>query len=126
MTTYEQEIQRQTGTRLQKELWMINATLNTEKEALLEHLDEHYAFVLDQEAKGVMFAAGPILQEDGTNSGNGVLVMRAESRQQVLEILQDDPFFRHGLRNYEIKRWQVNVGQCQLQVRFSDQSGNML
>ncbi len=126
MTNFDREIQREVSTRLQKKLWVVTASMSVDKEKLLEHLEEHYAFVLAQEKKGALFAAGPFLTDDGDNSGNGMLIFRASSKEDVINTLEQDPFYRHQLREYTIKAWQVNVGQCQVSVQFSDQSGDII
>lgn len=40
---------------------------------------------------------GPIMRDDGSAPAGGVLVIEAESRQAVLDIISGDPYYRAGL-----------------------------
>ncbi|WP_392562300.1 YciI family protein [Orbus sturtevantii] len=55
-----------------------------------DYLDEHYA-------SGHFIASGPQEPRIG-----GVILCRAESKAQVIDIIQADPFSLHHIANYEI------------------------
>ncbi len=68
-----------------------------------------------------MFAAGPMMNEDGTPAG-GLIVIRAKDFAAAREIADADPFHLAGLRSYTLRRWTVNEGSYSLRVNYSDQS----
>src|SRR5215212_1576083 len=41
---------------------------------------DHFAYLLELERSGVLFAAGPFVDEDGVRHGAGMLLVRAASR----------------------------------------------
>jgi len=123
---YDDAVKNKTAALLRKELWVVLASVASSKEALAEYLEGHFSFVLDLERQGKLFAAGPFLDDNGENSGNGLLIIRAGSRDEVLKIMEADPLFTSGVRNYEIVCWQLNVGSNTMRITYSDQTGTLL
>ena len=60
-------------------------------------LAEHVRFLDEQYAAGVFLASGRRVPRTG-----GVILARAESREQLAEILARDPFVLAGVAEYEI------------------------
>jgi uncharacterized protein YciI len=85
---------------------------------LLDHLDNQVKLERD----GVMFAAGPLFDEGGEGPVAGMFVIRASSFEEARKIADSDPLHQAGLRKYTIRKWQVNEGQFQVRVNFSDQT----
>jgi uncharacterized protein len=84
--------------------------------------DEHRAYILDLERRGVLFAAGPEVDENDRSQGPGIIIVRAASLAQAKQIADAEPFHRHGFREYEIRTWRISEGGFALNLRFSDQT----
>ena len=80
---------------------------------------EHYNYQFSLEDRGILFAAGPLLKEDGKPGGTGMIVVRANSMEEAKEIADGDPFHRHGFRKYRIQPWRVSEGTFSLTVKYS-------
>jgi uncharacterized protein YciI len=89
-------------------------------EDLERHLDEHKAYLVQLERAGLLFAAGPLLDENYRFHGPGMIVLNATSRAQAESIVRADPFHARGVRRWRIVPWQVNEGSLQLRMTFSD------
>ena len=69
--------------------------------------DEHAAFINPLVDEGVILLGGPLPDE-----GGAVIVVRAESEDEVRATLRDDPWYVHGvLRLESVRRWEVLVDQ---------------
>lgn len=82
-------------------------------------LSEHLDYMVDLERRGLLFASGPFLQDDGTLDGSGMTVVRAADRAEAETILMADPFHRAGLRTLQVRAWLVNEGSMALTLSFS-------
>ena len=83
---------------------------------------EHVAFIDDLERRGILFAAGPEVDEEDRPQGPGIIVIRAGSLAEARAIADAEPFHRYGYRRYEIKTWRISEGGFTLAVRFSEKS----
>lgn len=81
---------------------------------------KHIAYQLELERKGILFAAGPIVDENGQSQGHGMIVIRAKNMKAAKRIADNDPFHKLGYRKYTIRAWMVNEGGFNLRVRYSD------
>ena len=88
---------------------------------LLDHLENQVKLEND----GVMFAAGPMFEEGSDKPIAGMFVIRANSYAEAKAIADSDPLHQAGLRNYTIRKWQINEGQLQLKINFSDKSAEV-
>jgi hypothetical protein len=52
----------------------------------------------------------------------GMLVFRADSLEQARELAANDPMHTSGAREFEIRRWMINEGGFQLEVKLSAQA----
>jgi uncharacterized protein len=86
---------------------------------LEEHLSSHKAYLSGLERDGRLLAAGPLLGEGARYDGNGLIVFRAKTREEALELADNDPFHARGLRRYELFPWQVNEGGFEVRLLFS-------
>jgi uncharacterized protein len=86
---------------------------------LEEHLGSHKAYLLGLERDGKLLAAGPLLGEGARYDGNGLIVFRAQTREEARELADNDPFHVRGLRRYELLPWQVNEGSFEVRLLFS-------
>ncbi len=83
---------------------------------------QHLAHQYDLESRGILFAAGPFLGEDGKPCGPGMIIIRADSEAQARAIADADPYHAKGFRKYRLQRWSMNEGTIGLRVNFSNGS----
>jgi uncharacterized protein YciI len=88
---------------------------------LLEHLENQVKL----EKEGIMFAAGPLFDEGSDKPVAGMFVIRAASFDEAKAIADADPLHKAGLRSYTLRKWQVNEGQFQVRINFSDQTAEI-
>jgi uncharacterized protein YciI len=81
---------------------------------------EHFAYLLELERSGVLFAAGPFVDEDGVRHGAGMLLIRAATRAEAERIAYAEPYTRAGMRKMTLTPWQRNEGALNLSIRFAD------
>ena len=83
---------------------------------------EHLAWIAGLEQKGIAFAAGPFRDKNDPSywNGDGMFILRADSRQEAAAIADTCPFHKSGLRTYRIVPWWMNEGCIQLTVRLTE------
>lgn len=87
---------------------------------ILANTAEHLEYQAKLEHDGVMFAAGPLANEDRTEwLGDGLFVYRAESLADARKIAEGDPMHTCGARTFTVREWMVNEGSYSVQVYFS-------
>ncbi|MFN3890464.1 MAG: YciI family protein [Beijerinckiaceae bacterium] len=77
---------------------------------------QHIAKVLELEADGRLFAAGPFLGDDGAPDGRGMFILRLNSIEEAHAIAQADPYYKAGFRTYRVARWRRGEGAISLRV----------
>jgi uncharacterized protein len=107
---------------LRKKLYVVISKPVVPPENLKPFLLAHLEYMIDLEKRGAVFASGPLADGEGPPSGQGLTVLRAGSMQEAHALAQADPFFKAGLRTFELKEWTINEGSLGLRVNFSDQS----
>jgi uncharacterized protein YciI len=82
-------------------------------------MDEHVLFLEKQFSKGVFVLSGPKTPRSG-----GIILARSDSLENLLEVIEADPFRRLGLIDYEVTAWVINRRLEQLtQDVFCDTKG---
>jgi uncharacterized protein YciI len=82
--------------------------------------EEHFAYVTALEKRGVLFAAGPFVDEAGASQGGGMFVVRAASQEEAAEIARREPYIRDGYRRFKVQAWRVSEGTFSVRINFSD------
>jgi uncharacterized protein len=113
---------RDTSRMLRKKFYVILSQAHAAPEAFAPHLPAHLEYMIALEKDGSLFASGPFTEPDGTQRGNGMNIVRAESADHARRLAEADPFFTAGLRTYEVREWTVMEGRIGLTVNFSDQT----
>lgn len=73
------------------------------------------------EARGITFAAGPFADDrEGDWSGEGMIIVRAESLAAARHIAETDPMHSSGVRRFRIRPWLLNEGSYTVTVRYSE------
>ena len=80
----------------------------------------HKQWIADQEAAGRIVVAGPLLADDLTWDGDGLIVFRLDSAADAERLANQDPMHAQGLRNFEIVPWQLNEGFFRVDLTFSN------
>jgi uncharacterized protein YciI len=88
----------------------------------IEVVHEHLQYALALEQQGVLFAAGPFVDDEGAMIGDGLFIVRANSKAEADEILAKDPIHVGNFRNCTIYGWALHEGTINVSVNLSDQS----
>jgi uncharacterized protein YciI len=107
---------------LRKQLYIIFSEPASDWGAEKRHTvhGEHLAHQYDIEARGIMFAAGPFIDEAGKPQGPGMIIVRAANEAEARAIADADPYHKLGYRKYRLQKWSLNEGSFGLKIRFSD------
>ncbi len=62
------------------------------------------------EAEGVLFAAGPFRDADGSRPGRAMLILKVRTLAEAHGIAAREPYRLHGLRAHKIIPWRLNEG----------------
>lgn len=105
----------------QKQLYVVFTTPASGLEAVMQNVKEHLAFQVDLERRGIMFGAGPFWDDDEKHwSGDGMVIIRAESLAAARAIAEQDPMHKSGARRFTVRPWLLNEGTLSVRVNFSD------
>ncbi len=107
---------------LRKRLWVVTTKAVASPDQLAPLLEAHLLHQIRLEKDGIMFGAGPLSNPDGTPTGTGMIIIRADSEADARRIADQDPFHSSGLRTYSLQQWSLNEGRVTITVDFSDQS----
>lgn len=108
------EFCRQQGSSLMmmtKELYVVFSEPTNGLTPVMENMDDHLAYQTRLHNDGVMFAAGPLASEDGSEYlGHGIFIYHAESMEQAVQIAESDPMHIAGARRFRVVPWLLNEG----------------
>jgi len=107
---------------LRKRLWVVITKAVAPPEELSKVLEAHLEHQIRQEKEGIMFGAGPLSNPDGSPTGTGMIIIRAENEAEARRIADKDPFHANGLRTYTLQQWSLNEGRITVTIDYSDQS----
>ena len=107
---------------LGKKLWVVITKAVASREELDRHLEAHLQHQIRLEKSGIMFGAGPLANPDGTSTGTGMIIIRAENETEARRIADEDPFHSIGLRTYTLQLWTMNEGRLTITIDYSDQT----
>jgi uncharacterized protein len=107
---------------LRKRLWIVITKAVAPSEELSKVLEAHLQHQIRLEKEGIMFGAGPLSNPDGSPTGTGMIIIRADSEADARRIADQDPFHSSGMRTYTLQQWSLNEGRVTITVDFSDQS----
>ncbi|MBN1543426.1 GTP cyclohydrolase [candidate division KSB1 bacterium] len=78
-------------------MFIVNLTYRVSVAEIEAHLDDHRRYLQKNLDRGVFIAAGRKNPPTG-----GIILMRAESRQEAEALARQDPFYRAGVAEYEL------------------------
>lgn len=107
---------------LQKQLYAIFTKPVNGLGPVFANIEAHLKFQVELEREGVMFAAGPMWTDDEQSwEGDGLVVVRAESRSAAIAIAERDPMHQSGARSFEVRPWLINEGTISVRLDYSTQ-----
>lgn len=116
------DVRQASAAMLQKQLYAIFTTPTNGMGPVFEHLDAHLAFQVRLEAEGILYSAGPLWTDDEQSwEGEGLVVIRAETRAAAIRIAEDDPMHKAGAREFRVRPWMINEGSLTLRLNMSSQ-----
>jgi uncharacterized protein YciI len=116
------EVMQASDGMLQKRLYAISTVAVDGLGPVLANMEEHLAFQVGLERDGVLFAAGPIFSDDESEwRGEGLVIIRASSREEALAIAESDPMHKAGARSFTVRPWMINEGSITLRLDWSTQ-----
>ena len=122
-----EDVRKASSAMLQKQLYAIFTTPTGGIEPILQGLEEHLAFQMQLEREGVMYAAGPMWSDDERMwDGDGMVVVRAGSRDEAIAIAERDPMHRSGARKFTVRPWMINEGTMTVRLDMSSQKFTVL
>ena len=111
---------------LAHELFVVVSTPEKAPDDVKAVLPDHLAYQQSLEQSGALAFAGPLSDETGDHmQGTGMIVYRADSLEQAKQFADADPMHRTGTRSYTLRRWMINEGSLQLDLRLSAQVVSM-
>lgn len=122
MTSHPPHLAALRDKMLRKRLWVVITKAVAPREELDKVLEAHLHHQIRLEKEGIMFGAGPLSNADGSPTGTGMIIIRAESEVEARGIADQDPFHAKGLRTYTLQQWSLNEGRVTITIDYSDQS----
>ena len=75
---------------------------------------EHKEYHRKLEQEGLLFGAGPYLNQKLPLDGTGLIIYSARDYAHAKTLADNDPMHSNGMRAYTLKIWQVNDGWLRL------------
>jgi putative dehydrogenase len=88
----------------------------------IDVIHEHLKWAQGLERQGVLFAAGPFVDDEGAILGDGLFVVRADSEAEVADLLADDPIHVGNFRRCTVHGWALHEGTINVSINLSDQT----
>jgi len=72
-------------------------------EAVMKHLEAHREFIASGYARGIFLVSGR-----GADDDPGVVVASGVSRQELQQLMKQDPFHKHSMATYEVLQFHAS------------------
>jgi len=82
-------------------MFIVNLTYVKALEEVEKHLTNHIAFLNKYYSSNNFICSGRKNPRDG-----GIILCNAKNKEEINEIISEDPFYRNGIANYEIIEFQ--------------------
>ena len=114
------EVLRLSGEALKLQLYIVTSTA-IHLETVRQNVETHRAYLKNLESQNILFAAGPLLTNDGQYFvGNGLWICRASSMEEAVSVAEADPMHRNGARTFTIRPWLLNFGKMTIHITLSE------
>jgi uncharacterized protein YciI len=105
---------------LAMQLFLVQSTPAAGLGPVMDNLGPHVAYQVQLEKDGIMFAAGPLADDDAREwKGEGMFIYRAGSRAEAVKLAEQDPMHISGARRFVVRSWLMNEGAFNVRVFFS-------
>jgi uncharacterized protein YciI len=84
-------------------MFVIELTYTADLSAIDAHMKEHVAFLNKYYAAGNFLVSGRKIPRDG-----GIILAVGTSRAQIQTIVEEDPFYTHGLAEFRIIEFRAS------------------
>ncbi len=118
--TLQQQVAQLTSRMLRKKLYMVTYVSKVPADKLGPLLPDHFEYMTGLARTGVLFAAGPIMHENGAPTGNGMALFNVASAAEARSLAEKDPFYLHGLRDFDVKEWIFMEGSMTVTLNFAE------
>ncbi|MGD9010131.1 MAG: YciI family protein [Desulfobacteraceae bacterium] len=92
-------------------MFIITVTYKKPMEEIEPHMDAHMAFVKKQFADGHFLFSGRKVPRTG-----GIIVSNIRTREQLDDIIKQDPFDRHQLADFDVIEFSVTTTCGELEI----------
>jgi uncharacterized protein len=113
------QLEQLTSRMLRKKLFLVNLKTKVTFEKLTPHLVEHLEYMTELSRRGVLFASGPIIGANGTPTGDGLSIFNTATADEARRLAERDPFYIHGLRDFEVCEWMLMEGSMTVTLDFA-------
>jgi uncharacterized protein YciI len=105
------------------ECYVVVSMPSNELSLVKQNLGAHLAYQAQQEALGNLMFAGPLSDLSGDKmEGAGMIIYQSKNLEEARQIADQDPMHLSGARTYTLRRWLINEGSLQLEIKLSAQS----
>lgn len=118
--TLQQQVAQLTSRMLRKKLYMVTYISKVPPDKLAPLLPDHFEYMTELARRGVLFAAGPIMHENGAPTGNGMALFNTSTVSEARSLAEKDPFYLHGLRDFDLKEWIFMEGSMTVTLNFAE------
>jgi uncharacterized protein YciI len=117
---FQRKLAELTGRMLRKKLFMVTFTSKVGMAELFPQLPSHLEYMIALARKGVLFAAGPVNTEAGAPTGGGMALLNTATADDARRYMEGEPFYRKGLRSFEIHEWIFMEGSMTVTLNFAE------
>ena len=94
-------------------MFIIELTYKADLAEIDAHMGAHVAFLKKYYASGNFLVSGRKIPRDG-----GIILAVGASRQQIEAIVEEDPFYQHGLADFRIIEFRASQRANDIQKRI--------
>jgi uncharacterized protein YciI len=94
-------------------MFVIELTYKADLAEIDAHMAAHVVFLKKYYASGNFLVSGRKIPRDG-----GIILAVGASRQQIEAIIEEDPFYRHGLADFRIIEFRASQRANDIQKRI--------
>jgi uncharacterized protein YciI len=94
-------------------MFVIELVYKADLAAIDAHMAAHVVFLKKYYASGNFLVSGRKIPRDG-----GIILAVGKSRQQIEAIVQEDPFYAHGLADFRIIEFRASQRANDIQKRI--------
>ena len=84
-------------------MFVIELTYTADLTDIDAHMDAHVAFLKKHYAAGTFVVSGRKIPRDG-----GIIVAVGKNREHIQAIVEEDPFYKHGLADFRIIEFRAS------------------